>query len=285
MGNPWIVQFLHPGGEHEPDQPDRRSWNRHNHQRTFLRCPGAYVGSQGTILRESVVFWGEWEPPVRVLRRYQNVLPGLPRYICEPYLTVPSAFCEHQNTDPFVFGDRFLYAICQQHTSKGPSALQRLERGSLILFGSHKSRQFHLDTVFVVSESADHDAESYRDNLRGRVASLYVTVALDPWYASVGRNSGPRSRGRLYFGATPADPVEGMFSFFPCLPELQAPSGFVRPPIRLSDHISDRLTQKWQGTLVADLATAREAWDEVARQVQSAKLELGVHADLPRISP
>ena len=58
-----------------------------------------------------------------------------------------------QNTDPWVFGNSFLYSNCKQLTPRGnPSALQGLSRGSLVLFGSSTGGRFVIDTVFVVAE-------------------------------------------------------------------------------------------------------------------------------------
>jgi hypothetical protein len=42
-----------------------------------------------------------------------------------------------QNTDRFLFGDRFRYSICQQHRCAGRLAqLAKLLPGTVILFGS-----------------------------------------------------------------------------------------------------------------------------------------------------
>ena len=59
------------------------------------------------------------------------------------------------NTDPFIFGDRFLYSNCKQATS---TRLRSLGRGSVIAFGSHTARRWVLDTVMVVAGSVDYCA-------------------------------------------------------------------------------------------------------------------------------
>lgn len=284
MANLSVVQFLHPGGEHEPDSADCRSWNRANHQRTFLRCRGAYVGTDGVLTKDEIMFWGEWEPPVRVVASYPDATAGLPRYICEPYLDLPDHFDQHQNTDPFVFGERFIYAICQQYTVRGPTGMQSLERGSIVLFGSHKENRFYLDTVFVVGKSIEHDAENYEVALEKYVPREYIDAVLRPWYASLGTDPGPYRQGRLYLGATYTDPVAGMFSFFPCLPAEQAPAGFARPVIQLSDYVTDTQRQSRRVTPVPCLDTALAVWRHVVRQVEDAGLRLGIRADLPQIT-
>jgi hypothetical protein len=96
------------------------------------------------------------------------VLDG-PHHIFSPYYQRPASYHRLQNTDPFVFGERFLFTICQQHTATGPTQLRFLERGSVILFGSSVGRRFVLDTVFVVSRWIDHDHASYQQKLEGQV--------------------------------------------------------------------------------------------------------------------
>ena len=61
-----------------------------------------------------------------------------------------------QNTDPFVFGESFLYTCCQQFKNNRPTQLRYLAPGSVILFGSHRGGRFLLDTVFVTRRSRDH---------------------------------------------------------------------------------------------------------------------------------
>lgn len=38
-----VIQFLHPGGEHKPDDGHLKGWNRKDHQRTFLKSRGRYL--------------------------------------------------------------------------------------------------------------------------------------------------------------------------------------------------------------------------------------------------
>jgi hypothetical protein len=82
-----LVQFLHPGGEHSPDDPRLtfRSWNRGNHKRMFLKSPGQYM--DGAAARDAeVFFWGEWEAQSRIIARMRSKKRGLPRYLHEPFL-------------------------------------------------------------------------------------------------------------------------------------------------------------------------------------------------------
>jgi hypothetical protein len=187
----------------------------------------------------------------------------------------------HQNTDPFVFGDEFLYTGCQQWRGRPhghPVKLRFLLRGSTILFGSCAGDRFLLDTVFVVRDFIDHDRDDCRDVLQGAVPDAYWTVTLDPWYAGP-----PDGRSfRLYRGATPANAVNGMFSFFPCL-RADGPTrrGFSRPDLSDLACVNPRLRQGWKATSLSDLAQAADVWHDVRQAVLDQGCELGVHAAIP----
>ena len=157
--------------------------------------------------------------------------PDFPRHLHHPFLDSPTESAGLQNTDPFVFGDEFLYTSCQQWRRKPhayPVQLRYLLPGSIVLFGSCSGDRFLLDTVFVVHDFIDHDRGDYRAVLRGTVPDAYWTVTLEPWY------SGPADGRsfRLYRGANPANPVNGMFSFFPCRrADGRVTRGFPRPDL------------------------------------------------------
>jgi hypothetical protein len=276
-----FVQFMHPGGEHVPDRDGLKGWNTGPHRRKFLTAPGRYLEA-GATRSDELVFWGEWEPQSRVIRTYHDPMPGGPRCLFEPYYTPPASWhtTRMQNTDPFVFGDQFQYTGCLQHTKRGATQLRYLDRGSIILFGSCRDkRDFVIDTVFVVDRWIDHNQANQRSpEVRRAVSSTYGEVTLDPWYA--GDVPAERSH-RLYFGATPETPVDGMFSFFPCLTAHAAEHGFARPVIRIDRRITPHLLQGKKLTSLVDLEGAGGLWAEVARQVEQQDLKLGVHADLP----
>lgn len=239
--------------------------------------PGRYIVG-GETREDKITFWGEWEPESRVVRRYEQPLPDGPRFLYEPYYVERSDGSWRQNTDPFVFGERFHYTGCMQHTSRGPTQLRYLAPGSLILFGSCRERsRFVIDTVFVVADYADHTPSDWRSRLDGRVSPTYRAVTIEPWYAKA-----PHERShRLYFGATPDQPVDGMFSFFPCKPLEDRDRGFARPEVQLPCYVTPSLTQ---GTKIAyDLEPPklRDLWREVVRQVETHGLMLGVRAELP----
>lgn len=276
-----FVQFIHPGGEHRPDRDGLKGWNTGPHQRKFLTAAGRYMEA-GVVRSDDLVFWGEWEPQSRVVRTYSDPVPGGPRFLVEPYYALPATWPSRgpQNTDPFVFGDQFHYTGCLQHTKRGATQLRYLDRGSIILFGScREKRHFVIDTVFVVDRWIDHDRANQRTpEVRGAVSSTYGDVTLDPWYAG---DVPAEQSHRLYFGATPHAPVDGMFSFFPCLPARAADGGFARPEVHIDGRITSHLLQGKKMTHLPDADGGRELWADVARHVEEEGLKLGVRAELP----
>jgi hypothetical protein len=225
-----FVQFMHPGAEHEPPDDGKMGWNSGDHARKFLVANGLATSRRGAQADE-LVFWGEWEPQSRVVEAYDPTVLDGPRWLHEPTWSPLEPPRWSQNTDPFVFGDRFHYTGCQQHKrnrrgAKQPTQLRRLARGSVILFGSCRRDRFMLDTVFVVDRYVDHRRKDRATALAGKISATYEAVTIDPWY----RGNDPDDVSyRLYFGATVDAPIEGMFSYVPCLPRADAPSGFARP--------------------------------------------------------
>lgn len=273
-----FVQFIHPGGEHSPDQGDLKLWNRDAHRRKFLKSHGRYL-DHGESKEGEIVFWGEWEPESRILARYTDRVPDGPHFLYEPFFVDHRDGAWRQNTDPFVFGDRFHYTGCMQHTRRGPTQLRFLARGSLVLFGSCRDKsRFVVDTVFVVGDFVDHSARDWERKLDARVSTTYREVTLEPWYGG----SPPDSQShRLYFGATPQHPVGEMFSFFPCQPYDENGSGFARPEVQIPGFVTRHLTQGKKMARDLSLAEISELWQQVAHQVEEQGLSLGTYADLP----
>ena len=284
-----FVQFIHPGSEHEPDLKAGRSWNVEAHRRKFLQQPGRYVAAlDAKPVAVDLVFWGEYEPPTRLVKAFTNSVLDAPKYLFAP---APVPFHPNKpplmNTDPFVFGDRFFYSICKQNNKNGPTAMQRLARGSVILFGSGQHRsQFAVDTVFVVADYVDWNLSNYREKLKGVVPPEYFHATLEPIaYEMKVRNLSPSQTFRLYLGATVEKPYEGMFSFFPCLSAKEGKAkGFARPVLRREGIVTDNLTQGQRMNPQPDVASVRALWNDVARQVLAQNLRLGVHADLPKLT-
>jgi hypothetical protein len=273
-----FIQFPHPGSEHPRPAGGRRAWASWDtdHARTFLLSAGTYRSSiEGDDQRADLAFWGEWEGPAEV----HADLPGgseLPTWIARPVPTwAPrdTAVAPRQNTDPFVWGPAFAYTACRQ--PKSPM-LRGLGRGSVLLFGSVRARRFVLDTLFVVAGWIDHERLDYLDELDGTATREHFEATLHPWYGL-----GDEKRFRYYLGATPQNPVDGMFSFAPSRPYDGPSSGFVRPSIDLPDVVSPRNARQVRANdhLAPDRFPA--LWRSVAAQVLEQGCMLGTRFDLP----
>jgi hypothetical protein len=286
-----FVQFIHPGGEHQPDYLKTKRWNRSEHKRKFLKVGGRYVG-EDKLEEGEIVFWGEWEPESEVLKELGGIVPRGPRYIYRPYYVAPASYDGLQNTDPFVFGERFYYTGCQQRTKNGPTQLRHLAKGSVILFGSCVGQtDFVLDTVFVVADWIEHSRANYRERLADEVSETYKDVTIAPWYQEP--FGGVRScvqkstldSWRLYFGADYENPLNGMFSFFPCTPYRDGERGFARPTVRIEGVITDNLSQGKKLNPQKSLYHVKALWSDLVKQIKEQGLMLGVFAELPPRSP
>ena len=210
-------------------------------------------------LREGDLWaWAEWEPESHLLRRFDVPGTGKPGYLWTPVWSPKQSYRGLHNTDPFVF-DGFYYINCKQ-TLEG---LRRLGRGSLIVFGSKKGPHWVVDTVLVVADYVDHTLQDYERLLQGLAPECYWDVTLGPTYKGASASSaGVR---RFYRGATYDAPVDGMFSFFPCLPAAQD-TPFARPHLELPrEHFTQTLAQSPRGyALHADSlaeSTVKMLWD------------------------
>lgn len=266
-----IVHFPHPGGEHDAKRKQPVfPWNTGRHHRKYLRSPGVYIGSDGERVMDDLVFWGEWEAASRVAASWPSE-GKLPTYLHEPFWTVPETDDFRQNTDPWVFGDRFRYSNCKQLSQ---AALRQLPRGSLILFGSTVTdhagtRRFVLDTCFVTADSV-----SLTDGM-ARADEAFDTCTIQ----SLGEDA---SACRLHHGATSEAPVEEMFSFVPCLPANDENPRFARPSIELSGYINPKSVMSPSGAKTRlPIEEVQRTWHAVVEQVRSQELELGVRFETP----
>lgn len=270
-----LVQFPHPGREHAMPASGRRTWKLGSeaHKRTFLQSSGTYRrAATGDDQRGEVAFWGEWEGGVDLVTEVEQV-PGGPRWLCRPapraVAPMSSDGTPPQNTDPFVWGDAIRYTFCRQ---PGNGKLRRLGRGSVILFGSSVQHRFVLDTVLVVAGWIEH---AKRSDLAGQAEETYVRATIDPMY---GWGEDDRTY-RLYFGATPDEPVNGMFSFVPCRPAAGSRSGFARPSVELEGLINPNARMQAR-MLDADPERIPELWQVVVESVRSEGLALATRLQL-----
>ena len=285
-----FIQFLHPGSEHTPDKnnPNHISWNQSKHKRKFIKNPGAYL--EGDRKNDSdLIFWGEWEPQSDVIQELEVKQKKVyPKYLYQPYYSIIDNKQFLQNTDPFVFGNNFYYVCCRQATKRGSTKLRFLERGSVILFGSCLNKQFVLDTVFVVDSYVDIESlEQISQHVPETDRETYVDVTLkhildntsDSCIKKNESNCTASQNFHLYTGAKFDNPVNDMFSFFPCLPYKQNSNiGFIRPAIQVSD-ISPNLNQNFK--ILNSKQGHQQLWQQVRRQVEQAGLKIGIHSKLP----
>ena len=291
-----FVQFPHPGDEHDRDSGSH--WNplcssngkKCDHRRKFMQLSGAWIDESGATRRGEMRAWGEWEAESEVIHEFNHPNSLHPCYPWRPYWSRRNDYSGLHNTDPFIFGERFLYSNCGQPVSN-KAGLKRLGDGSVIAFGSCRERKWVLDTVFVVKDSIDYDPRDLRERLEGEASETFLNVTGEPLAAwdKNGRREGPCAPGegnlRLYRGATPEDPVDGMYSFFPATP-AGGDSGFPRPFVRLPDeyfnHRSCQMPKGIQrGLPPVPPDVPRGLWDSLVAQVREAGLVLGVHAEAP----
>jgi hypothetical protein len=274
---PFVVQFPHPGGEHRPGPPQVGAvmpWNRGEHKRKFLRASARYL-LDGHPQEGEVGFWGEWEAQSRVLEVWRKD-GDLPRFLHEPFFEAPAKGVKHQNTDPFVFGESFLYTNCRQATNQ---KLRRLTPGSIVLFGSSPGAGFVLDTVFVVGDGEHPSFEiGERRVLPDRPeAEALVFRPLSTSEKHLGAGC------RAYHGRPYAVELSAPFSFVPCRP-LMDQVRFRRPLLEpvgaLDGFITPTLRQQAKVTEIDD-ATAAAVWQQVRSVVEQQELALGVHLQVP----
>ena len=263
-----------------------------------MQLSGEWINTDGSTGSGGLWAWGEWEPQSQLLRRLDGPeAQGYPQYLWSPYYVIPDGGYQGlHNTDPFIFGERFLYSNCKQSTS---TRLRSLDRGSIIAFGSSRAGRWVLDTVFVVADFVDYFATEVRSTLADLVPDTFLDVTGEPLAANSERaNCGPATDERtgcgprpgngllralrLYWGATPQDPVNGMFSFFPAV-EAGSVRGFPRPSIEHSErHFTKSLRQGHKQSCGLSEETMTQLWKSLTEQVHAAGLVLGTHAALPQ---
>ena len=243
----------------------------------------------GNIQTDDLRAWGEWEPGSKLICKF-NTKDGdshTPRYLWSPCWTPPSnGYRDLHNTDPFIFGDRFLYSNCLQSPHRR-SGLKHLDKGSVIAFGSKVTGdlEWALDTVIVVRDSFPYNPLNPGKALECEVPEVFLNVTGGPLTENPKLKELASNREapefRLYRGATPKDPICGMYSFFPALP-ADSNSSFRRPPIVGMKEINpgNWRTAKGHGE-ERSLCDVRSLWDCLVAQVRKAGLVLGTRAEMP----
>lgn len=311
-----FVQFLHPGHEYSAarigiragDSSALMGWKYggSRHDRKFLQAAGQATdpSTREAFGDIDLQFWGEWEPPSRVTRLGRSRENwGKPEFVHEPIWPVhppsnePDPRDTHrqgrQNTDPCVFGERFLYSNCQQ----GRKLMKTLAPGSIVVFGrgSHAREPgglFTMDTCLVVGDIDDQATvtlpESYGSDLATDAVLSALVSESSPTETRSGRvpTVGSQLLGTvLYWGRTPDDAgPDEPFSFFPAARAVDGPeAGFPRlritPTGALKDFINPMHQQGIRATRVDSADHMHQVWSEIVDQVAAAGLLLGTRAD------
>lgn len=280
---PRVIQFPHPGFEYRlRGDTDVMPWKQEGteHNRKYLLTRGSLVDPHSWERTDdvSIGFWGEWEPPSRWTRSSGPIEPYHPTFFHEPLLPASRPDVSHQNTDPIVFGDAFIYSNCKQYLR----AMRDMPPGSIVLFGRgmkvHGERRFVLDTCFVVESGTPTRVARYAVKPWGQ--SLLHDLVLGP-FTPQDDHEWTLTEYRARMHASGGMP----FSFVPAVAHDEQPEGFARPVIRpigpLEGLITETLMMGLKPTTVEDADAARAVWDEVVRQVQDQGCMLGVHAQPP----
>ncbi len=285
-----FVQFLHPGPEATPDAGGMYVWNQGpEHRRRFIRQRGNYLDSSSRLHEDrEIVFWGEWEAQgdAEEIPQEQRI-PFGPNSFCSPWYQplgrqsrnggcgTENTGC--MNTDPFVFGERFLYSNCRQYSNERLTRLQGLLPGSVILFGSRINHRFCLDTVLVIEEGTPYRLHENRAMIAERTSQTFMDVTADYIHPNL---TLMLYEGRRYDPAEPDTP----FSFVPCRPFNAEQYTFARPVIELEGFIRPGMTQGFntnQYRLSGDPGQLQDLWYRVRKQVIEQQLCLGVCFNLP----
>lgn len=256
-----------------------------------MKAIGQTVDDNGTISeKKDLLFWGEWEPTSWV----EPIKPkgsGDPHWMHKPFLEINGTSTyqdidEYANTDPFVFGDHFIYSNCRQmityNGQKKPSRLCSLQVGSVILFGSALKvpfPHFALDTVFVVGDSKQYVPRNYKKGLNTFIPENFERImGFEQW-----PDEFIDLQFRCYHGVTADKPINGMYSFVPCKPYNGIHVGFPRVILTNRDFaafgniIIDKLSQNYHNTALDNISESKRIWDKVCQIVRQQGCERGVN--------
>ena len=280
-----IVQFPHPGPEHKVGPDGTTQWNTGRHRRKFMQGKGQYISPSGTVLNGDFTFWGEWEGESHLLTSWK-ASGSLPRFLVKPVFRGPGTrIAGLQNTDPYVFGDQFLYTLCKQIVPKTKSRtiMNQLLPESLILFGSTVKNEFVLDTVFVISDEViTHSRLTWREVLANEISAVYQHSTIDPMYWD---SAIPDEFDfALYKGVTYSELQDKPFSFVPCKAVADEDNHrFSRPVISLPEIINPRSQQSYRGTPL-NLNEIATVFNDIRRQVLDQGLCLAVQINEPLLT-
>jgi hypothetical protein len=249
-----------------------REWNADkSHYRKFIQSQGECISRPGEQVQQGdLLFWGEWEGN----SYFEPLNAWNPNGIHTPFHSLHIR--NHQNTDPYVFGERFLYAVCKQR-----GRLTQLEKGSLILFGSSFKNGFALDTVFVVGsfesvhEVAANKACNYSITYREATLEQLGDTYIQPK---------PDSKLRLYSGQMYRD-NQTIFSYSPCkFFNEESKKGFSRVTFPYVDLGGFEFSSNPTGIKILNSGSeyTEHIWNAITQQVIEQGFHLGIHFQEPK---
>lgn len=248
-----------------------REWNANkSHYRKFIRQEGGYIKDLGQQpSKDELLFWGEWES-----NSYFTPLNSWnPNGIHQPFHSLHIR--HHQNTDPYVYGDNFLYSVCKQR-----GRLTQLEKGSVVLFGSSFKNGFVLDTVFVVgSFESVHEVAA---NEAANYSKTYGEATLEQLGETYIRPN-PASKLRLYKGLMYAENQE-IFSYTPCKPfNEETKTGFPRVIFPYENLCGFQFSNNPTGIKIISTneEKTKEIWSYITQEVIKQGYCLGVKIKEP----
>jgi hypothetical protein len=228
--------------------------------------------------RVSLGFWGEWEGP-SVYWRIDSPGRPFPSIVHAPFRPAVPLEDAVQNTDPLVFGERFVYSNCMQATYR---VLRTLRRGSIVLFGRYARvagrPSFGLDTCFVVGWSGRMTPVPFDPAEYG--ADLIDDAVLRPLHTE-----GAREDLTVYLGLPRDEDPAAPFSFVPARAADESPPIFARPELRpvgaLDGVVSPANMQGIKVTRDLSLRERDAVWNEVVQQVAASGCALGHRIEAP----
>jgi len=280
-----VIEFTHPGaqmrfklgkGYHKSTNGSiYREWNKEpQHKRKFICNKGKYLHTteSKTPISDDILFWGEWEG-----HSWFEPLSGgsviMPNGIHYPFFNPKEP---SQNTDPWVYGNEFIYAVCKQVSSR-----LLLAKDSVIIFGTEYKDHFAVDTVFVIDKYTP--AETLKAN-PSVVTDLY-------WSATINRLNAeyplPGSKNRVYKGKMWQSGLKELYSFVPCKPlSSNGKKGFQRLSLPHEWAQKELGFQKPGARTVCStrhtgIEKATEVWNIIVKECIRQEYKLGVSFDEP----
>lgn len=310
-GKTLLVQFQHNGSEHKCGFGDHiKKWNTGEHARKFIRVKGKYLSDLTSHEKnDELMFWGEWEAEsiFEKIKCNEKQEAGYPKYIHKPVVKITNEL-GLQNTDPYVFGDNFIFSCCKQQSFK---QLRHLQPGSIIVFGSKLDNKFVIDTVFVIKDGQDYNINNIKslDVSRTFYEATLKRIFIDDMIklgiidsenavedkVDSGKScinkfetclNDNKLQFRLYKGVSyeEKDKFKGMFSFFPCK-QFKEDEGFKRVHLESTEGRNLFNDDKSVGVSYSikfdTLDEAYKIWKQIADSILKQGYCLGIYAEEP----